>query len=64
MKMLWSVAFFNGILEENLSAYINEIIYTKNVKHLPGHLQQPGQLRYEHREISMHSLLIFPSIFL
>lgn len=58
MKMQWSAMHFNGISEENLSFYIDELI------HLPCHLQWSEQLRYEHREILVHFLTIFPSIFL
>lgn len=42
MKMQWSVGDFNGISEENLSAYVYEIIHSKNEKHQPGHLQWPS----------------------
>ena len=40
MKMQWSVGVFNGISEENLSAYIYEIIHSKDEKLLLGHLQR------------------------
>lgn len=69
MKRQWSVRVFNGISEENLSAYVYEFVYSKNEKTSTRLLTlakrcKGKQLEYKDGEISVDFLAIFPSSFL